>query len=346
MDYFGVDEIFTPENPVYSKKGAVVTNIAHIPDALSAVMDGNCTEPDFEPRGTLSLKCWVANNHGIKLPPALDVPVVEAVSPYSEQIALTSRHVGAQFPREALKDASGASMMDPKSQITRVHNVPVLDASRHTFEENLVMSLTRSYPDKKGTDLANIALNAAVNQHGGAALAASDAARENGSSPNTVLSAAAAVTGRKKAAAALEAASVLVNLFQHELGEDPFNGLDLKGVLKGVGAAEKNALLSKKADRLGTAVMKAVAAKKRTPSSRPSSGSWRRRRRCTSPSTPPSQRSGPPSAGSPSGRRGSRSSPSAGFPGTPWSSAPWWGAAWEPTATPPTHSAASRTPSS
>ena len=38
MEAFGVDEIFTPERPTVSAKGAVVTNIAHIPLALTAVM--------------------------------------------------------------------------------------------------------------------------------------------------------------------------------------------------------------------------------------------------------------------------------------------------------------------
>ena len=46
---FGVDGIFTPEHPVFSAKGAVVTNIAHIPAALTAVMKRNATRPDFAP---------------------------------------------------------------------------------------------------------------------------------------------------------------------------------------------------------------------------------------------------------------------------------------------------------
>ena len=51
MDYFDVDDIYTPENPVVSKKGAVVINIAHIPDALTAVMKLNNEKSDFEPKG-------------------------------------------------------------------------------------------------------------------------------------------------------------------------------------------------------------------------------------------------------------------------------------------------------
>ncbi|MCK5307845.1 MAG: CoA-binding protein, partial [Zetaproteobacteria bacterium] len=38
MDYFGVDSVYTPDNPVVSKRGAVVTNISHIPEALTKVM--------------------------------------------------------------------------------------------------------------------------------------------------------------------------------------------------------------------------------------------------------------------------------------------------------------------
>ena len=55
MDYFGVDGIYTPEKPICSKKGALVTNIAYIPEALTKVMELNNTKPDIEPRGSLCL---------------------------------------------------------------------------------------------------------------------------------------------------------------------------------------------------------------------------------------------------------------------------------------------------
>src|SRR3982751_249593 len=86
MEKFGVDGIFTPDKPVFSARGAVVTNIAHIPAALTAVMRENATRPDFEPEGSLALKPWFASARGITLPQALDLPVVEAVAPYNEQI--------------------------------------------------------------------------------------------------------------------------------------------------------------------------------------------------------------------------------------------------------------------
>ena len=87
MQAFGVDKIFTPENPVVSKRGAVVTNIAHIPAALTAVMAASGARPDFAPRGSLTLKAWMANDQGIALPAALALPPVAAPEPYAAQIA-------------------------------------------------------------------------------------------------------------------------------------------------------------------------------------------------------------------------------------------------------------------
>src|SRR5215470_11542959 len=103
MEKFGVDAIFTPERPVYSAKGAVVTNIAHIPAALTAVMAENAARPDFAPEGNLSLKAWFGADRGLKLPPTLALPVVEAMAPYNDQIAGLNRQIGAVFARESMK---------------------------------------------------------------------------------------------------------------------------------------------------------------------------------------------------------------------------------------------------
>src|SRR5271157_1501876 len=112
MEAFGVDEIFTPERPTVSAKGAVVTNIAHIPLALTAVMKRNGMSPDFAPRGSLSLKPWIANDQGLKLPAALALPAVGAMPPYDSQIETLRAQVGAVIPRQSMKDRSGASVMD------------------------------------------------------------------------------------------------------------------------------------------------------------------------------------------------------------------------------------------
>ena len=87
-----VPGIFTPETPIVSKQGAVVTNIAHLPAALTAVMELNGIGRDFAPEGDLTLKPWFGNNQGLSLPPELDIPLVEPFQPYRDQIAeLASR---------------------------------------------------------------------------------------------------------------------------------------------------------------------------------------------------------------------------------------------------------------
>jgi len=217
MDYFGVDNLYTPENPVVSKKGAVVTNIAYIPEALTAVQKLNGIESDFEPKGDLSLKCWFSNNAGYKLSPEIDVQPVKAISPYGEQIDVISRQKGAQLPRQTMKDTSGASMMDPKTQVSKIHGLSILEASKRTLEENLVFSLLKEYPDAYGKRLANIALNSFVNHNNDASLIAANAARENGNSPNTVLSAAVAIVGKGKVADSIATTKLLIDKFQHTL---------------------------------------------------------------------------------------------------------------------------------
>ena len=50
-------------------------------------MRANAARPDFEPEGSLALKPWFGVEPGAcALPPELDLPVVEAVAPYDEQI--------------------------------------------------------------------------------------------------------------------------------------------------------------------------------------------------------------------------------------------------------------------
>src|SRR5258707_129197 len=141
MAKFGVDAIFTPEKPVFSAKGALVTNIAHIPAALTAVMRANATMPDFTPEGSLALKPWFASNQTYQLPPALDLPAVRALAPYGEQIAQLNQQVGAIPPRQPMKDASGASQMDPKTQLSSLYRVTMLEAAQYPLEANVSLAL-------------------------------------------------------------------------------------------------------------------------------------------------------------------------------------------------------------
>ena len=213
MDKFGVDGIFTPEKPVFSAKGAVVTNIAHIPLALSAVMRENATRPDFAPEGNLALKPWFGSNRGLDLPPVLDVPVVEATPPYNEQIAALNEQIGALLPRQSMKDTSGASQMDAKTQVTSLHGVSMLEAAQYPMEANVCLALLHEPGGENDRKLVNVAIGAELNLHGDATLAAAQASREAGNAPNSVLAAAASIVGPRRQDAARRALRELIEQF-------------------------------------------------------------------------------------------------------------------------------------
>jgi len=213
MEQFGVDGIFTPENPIYSPRGALVTNIAHIPLALTAVMRENGSPPDFAPEGSLALKPWFGSNQGLTPPRALDLPVVEATAPYNEHIAQLNRQIGAVFARQPMKDASGASQMDAKTQVTSLYGVSMLEAAQYPLEANVCLALLHEPGGENQNKLINVAIGAELNLHGDPALAAAQAAREAGNAPNSVLAAAASIVGPRRAQGARQAAHALVELF-------------------------------------------------------------------------------------------------------------------------------------
>jgi succinyl-CoA synthetase alpha subunit len=220
---FGVEGIFTPERPIVSAKGAVVTNIAHIPAALSAVMKSNRIEPDFKRRGNLALKPWIANDQGLKLPEALALPVVEALAPYSAQIKGLAQQIGAVIPRQNMKDKSGATVMDPRTQVTSVHGHSVLDLALQPLEANFALPLVHEIATENDRAMLDIAVAAEINLVGDAALAAAEAAREAGNSPNTVMVAAAAIIGPKRVERTLACTRALIELFAHSGLQDGRN---------------------------------------------------------------------------------------------------------------------------
>ena len=213
MEKLGVDQLFTPDKPVFSAKGAVVANIAYIPMALSAVMRENATRPDFATEGSLALKPWFGANQGLSLPAELDLPVVKATPPYDEQIAALARQVGAVLPRQSMKDASGASQMDAKTQITSLYGVSMLDAAQYPLETNINLALLHETGGANDRKLINVAIGAELNLYASPALAAAQAAREAGNAPNSVLAAAASIVGPRSAERAREATSALIEMF-------------------------------------------------------------------------------------------------------------------------------------
>lgn len=223
MEAFGVDAIFTPENPVASAKGAVVVNIAHIPLALNKVAELNGFAPDFPPTGNLALKPWLGNNQGLDLPPELDLALAKAMAPYDLQIAHLRQQIGAVVPRQSMRESSGATRMDPATQITSVHGYSVLDLARLPFEVNLALSLVHETVSERDAALLHIAVAAEANLEGHPALAAADAAREAGNAPNVVIAAAACMIGPRRVERTLRAAESLIDLFSSTGLQDPYD---------------------------------------------------------------------------------------------------------------------------
>src|SRR5438093_1839344 len=178
MEKFGVDGIFSPDKPVFSARGAVVTNIAHIPAALTAVMRENGTRPDFAVEVSLALKPWFGANQGLELAQELDMPIVEAIAPYAEQIAALDKQIGAVLPRQNMKDASGASQLDPKTQVASLYGVSMLEAATHSMEANVALALVHELGTANDEKLLSVAIGAEVNLFGTPELVAAQASRE------------------------------------------------------------------------------------------------------------------------------------------------------------------------
>jgi succinyl-CoA synthetase alpha subunit len=232
MEAFGVDGLYTPETPHASAKGAIVTNIAHIPAALTAVMKQNGTGPDFAPRGNLSLKPWIGNDQGLALPANIALPLVDAPEPYAGQIAALGNQVGAVIARQTMKDRSGASVMDPKTQVTSVHGHSVLDLALEPLEANFALPLVHEIATANDRAMLDVAVAAEVNLVGDPILVAADAAREAGNAPNSVMAAAAAIVGPRRVERALACARALIAAFaQSGLKDGRDEGFDCSRIV-------------------------------------------------------------------------------------------------------------------
>lgn len=231
VEAFGVDGIYTPDNPVVSKKGAVVNNISDIPAALTAVMKLNGETPDFPSTGSLALKPWMANDRGLKLPKELALPPVKPSEPYDGQVEMLKEHIGAMVARQTMKDKSGASVMDPKSQVTSVHGHSVLDLALEPLEANFALPLVHEIANANGRALLDVAVAAEVNLVGDPILIAADAARDAGNAPNAVMASAAAIVGPKRVERALKCTGILIELFAHSgLQDGSDEGFDTSGI--------------------------------------------------------------------------------------------------------------------
>ena len=213
MDKFGADGIFTPERPDFLGQGR--SRHEHRPYSAGARC-GDARErhaSGLRARGHDRAQALVRREPGHCAPADIDIPVVEAVAPYNEQIGQLSKQIGAVVPRQNMKDASGASQMDAKTQVTSLHAVSMLEAAQYPLEANVCLALLHEPGGENDRKLLNVAIGAELNLHGDPALAAAQAARDAGNAPNSVLAAAASIIGPVRAQRAREAMHAMIDRF-------------------------------------------------------------------------------------------------------------------------------------
>jgi succinyl-CoA synthetase alpha subunit len=193
-NYFGVS-VFDPDKPSnVSERGVRVASIQHIPLAMKAIFEKLNLSPDFEPEGNLGLKPWFGNDFGLNLPLELRIPIQKAIPPYDKEIEEVNKQLGATFLRQNMRNASGASRIDPQTLVAELHGQPIVELTHYPIESNMIFALTKTHPAKPDLKLVNILLNY---------LAASDSAlfdvvalaRKNGATPNQALISAVALMG-------------------------------------------------------------------------------------------------------------------------------------------------------
>jgi len=194
--YFGT-EVFDPANPKVSKKGVRIDSISDAPTAMTAVMKEIGVEPDFVSSGDLSLKPWFVNDQDAGVPEKLQMAKVEAMAPYNDAIKKLGNQVGAQLSRESMRNKSGASMMSPKTQITEVHGVSVLDLVKEQFAATNVFALTKALPSAEEMPMVTAIMNyyTAV---GSENMEVAVKTRSNNALPNAYLGAAVMMNGDKQ----------------------------------------------------------------------------------------------------------------------------------------------------
>ncbi|MBN1465877.1 CoA-binding protein, partial [candidate division KSB1 bacterium] len=191
-DYFGVPA-FDPKNPLVSKKGVRVASIQHFPDAMKMIYEKIDEPTDFAASGDLSLKLWISDGI-LNLTKDLELPVVQALSPYDEQIREINKYVGAQFVRQNMRNKSGASRINPATDVAELYGKSVLDLSQNNYEENIYFALTKVFPGKRDLRRLNMLLNLFM-QLDDQFLPILETADKDGCTPNAILASRLALIG-------------------------------------------------------------------------------------------------------------------------------------------------------
>ncbi len=193
-NYFN-SPVFDPDNPdTVTKKGIRVTSIQHIPAALKIVYKLLDIKSDFKGKGNLKLKPWMGNDFGMKLPKNLNLPLVKAMMPYDKEIKKFYKQLGAIFLRRNMRNASGASRMNAKTQISELHGVPITKLVDYPMESNMLFALLKIHPQHEYLPVLNMCLNYLSSSHE-LYFDVVRLAEKNGATPNEALMAAVSMMG-------------------------------------------------------------------------------------------------------------------------------------------------------
>ena len=113
-----------------------------------------------------------------------------------------------------MKDKSGASVMNPATQVTSVHGHEVLDLALQPLKACFVLPLVREIANEDDRAMLDVAVAAEV-KLGDLIIVAADAARDAGNAPNAVMATAAAIVGQERVERALASTRALIDLFAH-----------------------------------------------------------------------------------------------------------------------------------
>ena len=106
----------------------------------------------------------MANDQGLRLPAELALPLVTAPEPYAgADRGARPRRSAPSSPRQNMKDKSGASVMDAKTQVTSVHGHSVLDLALLPLEATSRCRWCTRSPATNDRALLDVAVAAEVN---------------------------------------------------------------------------------------------------------------------------------------------------------------------------------------
>ncbi|MBT4289553.1 MAG: CoA-binding protein [Deltaproteobacteria bacterium] len=218
-DFFGVG-LFDPANPKVSKRGVRIRSIQEVPTAATEIMKQIGEEPDFKPIGDLNLKPWFVSDQDVDYPSHLRLDKVKAVSPYNEQIEKVSHLVGAQYQRETMRNKSSVSFLNPKTQVTELHGISLLDLVPIPFAKTCFFALLKSIPEDSQLPLINVILNYFVSL-GTENNEIVTKTRKNGGTPNAYLGAGLLTAGGNHPFHEIRCiTSILIDLFHVDTKKD------------------------------------------------------------------------------------------------------------------------------